>query len=124
MDLASARVYDLGQPYFAGMPHHPSHPPFLMTLAKRHGDYVAEGGVSSASEAITLGGHVGTHIDALCHFSCGGKLHGGVAAEDAQSYTSGFSRHSVDTIAPIVRRAVLLDIAGLEGVDALPDDFL
>ena len=22
-------VYDLAQPYFTGMPHHPTHPPFL-----------------------------------------------------------------------------------------------
>jgi kynurenine formamidase len=29
----------------------------------------------------------------------------------------------VDTVAPIVRRGVLLDIAGLEGVDALAADF-
>jgi kynurenine formamidase len=123
MDLAKAKVYDLAQPYFAGMPHHPNHPPFLMTLAKRHGDYVAKGEVSSASEAIGLGGHVGTHIDALCHFSCGGKLHGGVAASDVQSFTSGFVIHSVDTIAPIVRHGVLLDIAGQQGTDSLPADF-
>jgi kynurenine formamidase len=123
MDLSKAKVYDLGQPYFAGMPHHPNHPPFLMTLAKRHGDYVAKGGVSSASEAIGLGGHVGAHIDALCHFSCGGKLHGGISADGVQSFTSGFSVHSVDTIAPIVRRGVLLDIAGQQGMDALPYDF-
>jgi kynurenine formamidase len=29
----------------------------------------------------------------------------------------------VETVAPIVRRGVLLDIAGLEGVDVLPADF-
>lgn len=29
----------------------------------------------------------------------------------------------VDTIAPIVRHGVILDIAGLEGKDALPEDF-
>ena len=123
MDLSKAKVYDLGQPYFAGMPHHPNHPPFLMTLAKRHGDYVAKGEVSSASEAIALGGHVGTHIDALCHFSCDGKLHGGVPARDVQSFTSGFAVHSVDTIAPIVRRGVLLDIAGQQRTETLARDF-
>ena len=58
------KVYDLGQPYFAGMPHQPNQPAFLMTMMKRHGDYVATGEVSSASEAITLGGHVGTQIAA------------------------------------------------------------
>jgi hypothetical protein len=27
--LAWARVYDLGQPYFVGIPRHPNHPPYL-----------------------------------------------------------------------------------------------
>jgi kynurenine formamidase len=121
--LRRARVYDLAQPYFIGMPHHPSHPPFLFSLSKKHGDLVSQAGTSSAAEAITLGGHVGTHIDALCHFSCGGKLHGGAVADDVQSYGGGFKTLSVDTIAPIVRRGLLLDIAGLAGVDALPVDF-
>ena len=75
--LASATVYDLAQPYFIGMPHHPSHPPFLYSLVKSHGEYLAPNGASSASDAIALGSHTGTHIDALCHFSCGGKLYGG-----------------------------------------------
>ena len=52
----------------------PSHPPFLFSLVKQHGEYVGPTGNSSASDAIAMGSHVGTHIDALCHFSCGGKL--------------------------------------------------
>ena len=121
--IQSCRIYDLAQPYYAGMPHHPNHPPFLFGLNKKHGDYVAANGGSSASEALTLGGHVGTHIDALCHFSCGGKLHGGEDVAGLQSYTSGLERHAVDTIAPIFRRGILLDIAGQAGVEALPADF-
>ncbi|MGA2594298.1 MAG: cyclase family protein [Bryobacteraceae bacterium] len=121
--IRSARVFDLAQPYYPGMPHHPNHPPFLFGLNKKHGDYVAPNGASSASEALTLGGHVGTHIDALCHFSCGGKLHGGEEAAGLQSYASGLERYTVDTIAPIFRRGILLDIAGQAGVEALPADF-
>ncbi|HUO30995.1 MAG TPA: cyclase family protein [Bryobacteraceae bacterium] len=121
--LQSARVYDLAQPYYPGMPHHPNHPPFLFGLNKKHGDYVARNGASSASEGITLGGHVGTHIDALCHFSCGGKLHGGEEAAGVQSYAGGLERHTVDRIAPILRRGVLLDIAGHAGMLELPADF-
>jgi kynurenine formamidase len=83
--LASAKVYDLAQPYFTGMPHHPAHPPFLFSLVKAHGEYLGPIGNSSASDAIALGSHVGTHIDALCHFSCGGKLHGGDEAASLQS---------------------------------------
>lgn len=121
--LDNAKVYDLAQPYFTGMPHHPSHPPFLYSLLKRHGDYVAPGGASSAAEAIALGSHVGTHMDALCHFSCGGQLYGGVDAAAAQSYEGGFSQYSIDNVKPVLRRGVLLDVAREAGFDQLPVDF-
>jgi kynurenine formamidase len=121
--IQKAKIYDLAQPYFVGMPHHPNHPPFLFSLSKKHGDYFAEGGASSAAEAVTLGGHVGTHIDALCHFSSGGKLHGGIDAASVQSYDRGLERLSIDTVAPILRRGVLLDVAAHLGVDVLPAEF-
>ena len=120
--LEQAEVFDLSQPYYVGMPHHPAHPPFLYGLTKAHGDICFEGGGSSAAESIALGGHVGTHIDALAHFSKDGKMHGGVEAEGLQSYSSGLARHGVETIPPIVRRGVLLDVAAARGVDILPED--
>ena len=109
--IRGARVFDLAQPYFTGMPHYPTHPPFLFGLTKQHGETVGPAGNSSAADAIALGSHVGTHIDALCHFSCGGKLYGGIDVADAQSYGGGLREYSVDTIAPILRRGVLLDLA-------------
>jgi len=121
--LSSAKVYDLAQPYFTGMPHHPAHPPFLFSLIKEHGEYTGPGGNSSASESIAMGSHVGTHIDALCHFSCGGKLHGGDEVAALQSYGGGLRKHSIDTVPPILRRGVLLDIARASGLDVLPGDF-
>ncbi|MEO8657927.1 MAG: cyclase family protein [Bryobacteraceae bacterium] len=120
---ANSTVYDLAQPYFTGMPHHPSHPPFLFSLVKRHGDYVSPSGASSAADAISLGTHGGTHIDALCHFSSGGKLHGGVDAATAHSYECGFSAYPIDEVKPVVRRGVLLDVAAQAGVEALRADF-
>ena len=114
------KIYDLAQPYFIGMPHHPSHPPFLRSLNKMHGEY-ALGDASSSSETITFGGHVGTHIDALSHFSRGGKLHGGVSP--TQSYADGIAEYGVGDIAPIFRRGVLFDIANLMGLESLPEDF-
>lgn len=121
--LTSAKVYDLGQPYFVGMPHHPSHPPFLFSLTKRHGDYVGPNGASSSSESLGMSGHLGTHIDALSHISLGGRLHGGHEAKNAQSYSHGLERHSADMLAPIIHRGILLDIAGQENVASLPADF-
>src|SRR5215468_5025751 len=101
---SGSRIFDLSQPWFVGMPHHPAHPPFLFSLNKKHGDYVGPGGVSSASESLGLGGHVGTHIDALCHFSCGGALHGGAQAAGLQSYGGGLGALTVDTVKPMLRR--------------------
>src|ERR1700722_19721708 len=120
-DLLKERPYDLGQPYFPGMPHYPTHPPFLYSLTKKHGDILYGDGSTSAADAIALGTHVGTHIDALSHFSCNGICFGGHGI--AQTYEHGMSELGVDSITPIVRRALLLDIAGLEGVEVLPVDF-
>jgi kynurenine formamidase len=122
--LSSAKVYDLAQPYFVGMPHYPTHPPFLFSLTKIHGEIMLPNGGSSAADSIALGGHVGTHIDALSHFSCNGKLHGGRDTRDVQSYGGGVNHLSAETIQPIIRRGVLLDIAGLFGVQSLAKDFV
>jgi kynurenine formamidase len=128
IDLVAAirrcRAIDLAQPYYTGMPHHPAHPPFLYGLNKKHGDYVNPGGASSASEGLALGTHVGTHIDALCHFTCNGKLFGGEEVASVQTYAAGLERHTVDTIEPIFRRGVLLDIPKIAGLDVLPKEFV
>lgn len=111
------KPYDLAQPYFIGMPHFPTHPPFLFSLTKKHGEFSYEHGGSSAAESIAMSGHTGTHIDALCHFSCNGFFHGGAPVEGAQEY-SGIGYAHAETIEPIVRRGVLLDVAGAGVLDA------
>jgi kynurenine formamidase len=122
--LAEARVFDLAQPWFVGMPHYPTHPPYAYSLTKQHGEFVLPGGASSAADAIALGTHTGTHIDALCHFSCGGLLHGGRPAAEVQSYGAGLGVHAAAGIAPVFRRGVLLDVAAYLGVAALAEDHL
>jgi kynurenine formamidase len=89
-----------------------------MALMRRHGDLVRDDGMSGANELLTLGGHVGTHIDALCHVALNGRLHGDVDADSA-SRGGRFSAHGIETIAPIVCRGVLLDIPALDGRVAL-----
>jgi kynurenine formamidase len=120
--LASARVFDLSQPYYPGMPHHPAHPPYLFGLTKLHGDYNLPANGSSSSDAIACGSHCGTHIDALSHFSCGGFWFGGKPVE--QSSTTGMQHHSVEQIGPILRPAVLLDICGAQGNIPLDPSFV
>ncbi len=120
IELATAaRVYDLAQPFANGMPQSPNHPRFHLALARRHGDAVRDGGGSASAELLVLGGHVGTHVDALCHVSQDGLLHGGVSADDAQR-GGRFSSLGIETVAPFIGRGILLDVAALHGVDVLP----
>jgi kynurenine formamidase len=111
------RVFDLGRPMFAGMPQSPNHPRFLHSVMRRHGDVVRADGGSAANDLLVTGTHVGTHIDALAHVSHNGMLHGDVEASTAMQ-GGRFMTHGVHTIAPIVRRGVLLDVPATLGTDA------
>lgn len=109
------RVYDLGRPMFVGMPQSPNHPAYWHTMPRRHGDMVRPDGGSAANDMIVTGTHVGTHVDALAHVSHDGLLHGGIDAVEA-GRGGQFTQHGAHTIPPMVGRGVLLDIAGLLGV--------
>lgn len=111
-------VIDLGRQYRVGMPQSPNHPHFWHTLPRRHGDMTRPDGASAANDMITMGTHVGTHIDALAHVSLDGKLHGGADAVEA-GRGGKYVDHGVHTITPMVCRGVLLDVARAKGVDHL-----
>ena len=112
------RLFELGQPFFTGMPCSPNHPGFRMTLIRRHGDMLRPDGGSAANEIIVTGGHVGTHIDALSHVSHDGKLHGDVDAAQAQQ-GGVFTTHGAENLPGLLRRGVLLDVAAVHGVATL-----
>jgi len=116
------RIFDLGRPMFAGMPQSPNHPAFSLTLPRRHGDMVRADGGSAANDLLVTGTHVGTHIDALAHVSHDGRLHGGA---DARAAVQGgrYLEHGVHTIAPMVRRGVLLDVPAALGLDGCPPGY-
>jgi kynurenine formamidase len=111
-------IFDLGRPLFVGMPQSPNHPPFRMTLERRHGDMVRDDGSSASNEIIILGAHIGTHIDALSHVSFEGKIFGGIDAKEAV-VGGKFAVHGVETIKPIVQRGVLLDVPTALGLPCL-----
>jgi kynurenine formamidase len=119
--LATARVFDLAQPLESSTPCSPAHGGFRMTLRLRH-ELAADQGVAAANELITMGGHVGTHIDALSHISLHGRLHGGADAVVA-SADGRFATHGVETVPPMVCPGVLADIPALLGLDRLPPQF-
>ncbi len=116
--FTNAKIYDLAHPIEAAMPVSPNHPGFKIALQRRHGDMVRADGGSAANEMIMIGGHTGTHIDALCHVSHNGQLHGGHDAYAAQQ-GGRFKIHDVASIPLMFCRGVWLDIPTLKGVEVL-----
>jgi kynurenine formamidase len=119
--LRGAKVYDLEQPRYPGMPIHPVHRPgYFYALHRRHRDANQQPSRrTGASGVLTMMEHSGTHLDALCHQACDLRLFGGVPV-DAVETPGGFTQLGVETVPPLLGPGVLLDVAGWKGQPRLP----
>lgn len=120
--LLSADVEDLGRQLRNDMPQSPNHPKFFHALVTRHGDGFRDNDISAANDYISMGTHIGTHVDAPAHISANGSLHGGLAAAEAQ-LGGVFNDHGIHLFKPALMRAVLLDLPAVLGVDALEPEY-
>lgn len=127
MKLEGAKIYDLEQTRFGGMPSFPVlSPAYQYILHRRHGDTynpAQHGPRSAASGAIISPDHTGTHVDAICHQAGEMKLFGDVAITPSVETQFGFTRLAAETIPPIVARGFLLDVAHYKGGGALPENY-
>ena len=114
--LGNARIFDLEQLRYAGAPTHPAHAPGFNYFLHRHHARGASEARTGASGIVVMPEHSGTHIDALAHQAENLTLHGGIPADDVQT-SVGFKKLGVETMAPIVARGVLLDVAGERPLD-------
>jgi len=74
---------------------------------------------TSASGFLYTTEHAGTHIDALCHQAEDLRLYGGREVNASMQTPFGFTELGVETIAPLITRGVLLDIARQRGVERI-----
>jgi kynurenine formamidase len=122
--LKDARVYDLELPRFNGMPSWPLiRPGFHYALFRHHEDYYRpdkSGPRGSAAGLMMISDHSGTHFDALCHQSADLVMYGGIRIGPDVQTPYGFTRLGIETVPPVLRRGVLLDIPALKGLDELP----
>lgn len=117
-DPSALRVIDLEQPRKADDPISPGHvPPGYSYLLHRQHTPQPGDTRSSAAGVITQSDHAGTHIDALAHQAENVTCHGGRPAPEILT-SFGFKELGVETIAPIVTRGVLIDIAQHRGAPA------
>jgi kynurenine formamidase len=132
----TGRVYDLEVARGRGMPLWEGHPQFeVLTYRTPHGLRVQadqewlspennEWNIGVISDFILGTSHSGTHIDALSHITVGDDSHwhgGFTEAEHLGDF--GPLVHDAASLAPIVRRGVLIDVAGLTGADRLPKGY-
>lgn len=117
-----ALVYDLAVRLEGGMTHHVAHPPFSYTLVKKHGEHPYPGGISSAMELLTMGAHVGTHVDAPGHISLNGCVFGDRDVMGEQEWYSGVKVGSVEELPPLVGPGHLIDAEVLFGREVTSAD--
>ena len=120
--VREGRVYDVSHEIDAGAPYMPpNQTPFLMSIwaswkdsIKRRRKIGAVNDAGSNVERAEMTMHVGTHIDALGHFSIGDHLYNGLPAAEVVT-DWGLDRLGIEHMPPLVTRGVLLDVSGLDG---------
>lgn len=148
--IKQGKVYDLETTRFKGMPIWDGHCGFdILSYASPSGrrnmtedpenptafNWYQTGGMLDANnnsfdmglntELLITPLHVGTHIDAFCHWTTGEDNHyyNGYSSDQ---YCTNFGpvKCDVSKIPPMVMRGVLLDIAGYKGVDHLEPNYI
>ena len=120
--VQSGRLYDLSHEISANAPYLlPNQTPYLLSIwasfrdsIKRRRKTGATNDAGTNLERVEMTMHVGTHIDALGHFSIGDRLYNGLdAAEVVTDW--GLDKLGIEHAPPMIARGVLLDVAGLDG---------
>jgi kynurenine formamidase len=125
--FSGARIYDLEQPRYNGMPSFSgAKPSFVQLLHRRHADtynLAQSGQRSSASSAIITSDHAGTHVDAICHQAEDNKLFGAIEVTSEIETPEGFTQLGAETIPIIIGQGYLLDVARYLGKKVLPNSY-
>jgi kynurenine formamidase len=128
--LSGGHVFDLNVEYFIGMPSWVAagDPPYGIWMTHTPDGSIHDNlsGVGAAvherysycGDSIHLYTHCGTHVDTLNHLGHHGMFWNGWTA-DKDLGSRIWNKGGLDKYPPIIARAVLLDVAGMHGVDEL-----
>ncbi len=111
-----SHVIEIGAPRMAPnqSPYHIQSGPSSAGSIRRRRKMGATNDAGSNLERIEMTTHVGTHIDALGHFTMGDRMHGGYsAAETVDDF--GLVNLGIEHCPPMVTRGILLDVSRHDG---------
>ena len=132
--IKTGRVFDLGVPLDRTSYKWPGHSPteimsFRSPEGVKRGKDLADFNVHPRklgfhSCVLFISDNLGTQIDGLGHITTGADNHWYNGFRE-QDYATDFGilRADADSIPPIIGKAILIDVAGWKGVDALPANF-
>ena len=120
------QLFDLSHVIEFGAPRYePVQTPYLLLGApnwqgalRRRRQAGATNDAGSNLERIEMTTHVGTHIDALGHFTVGSEMYGGNDANEV-STDFGLLKLGIEHAPSIVSRGLLVDVSGLDGEEYL-----
>ena len=128
--LGGGHVFDLNVEYFIGMPSWVAagDPPYGIWMTHTPqgsiNDNLSGVGASAherysyCGDSIHMYTHCGTHVDTLNHLGHHGMFWNGWTA-DKELGSRIWNKGGLDKYPPIIARGVLLDVAGMHGVDQL-----
>lgn len=134
--VQQGRVYSLESRWWRGMPGHPVHPRFdVITYRSPRGEQIQkdqeylnppanEINYGFISELIMGTVHTGTHVDALCHVTCGPRAEwfgGHSSYENLGDF--GALNSDASALSPIVARGVMLDVPAALGIEHCPPEY-
>ncbi len=116
------RVYDLGLELNERIPHNAEFTRFALAFTHTPEGTGANSPFQFSADSIIGALHVGTHMDALIHVQAEDRIFGGELAREIRT-DRGWKKHGMETVAPIIGRGLVLDIAALRGVPRLEDGY-
>jgi len=118
--LDLSHVIENGAPRMAPnqSPYHMQIGPTSAGSIRRRRKMGASNDAGSNLERIEMTTHVGTHIDALGHFSKGDTLYGGYSATETVD-DFGLTHLGIENVPPMVTRGIVLDVSRHDGGDFL-----
>ncbi|MHB8619086.1 MAG: cyclase family protein [Chloroflexota bacterium] len=128
-------IFDLSSGWWPGMPVAAAHPPFQVVTyrtprgmrSERLFPYAAGGNAVNyafVTEIVSSTMHAGTHVDALCHVTCGddNAWFGGHSADEFLG-DHGALCDDASEMPPLVARGLLLDVPAAVRMERLPDGY-
>jgi kynurenine formamidase len=119
--IRTGEVIELGRVLRAGMPM-PATRRFDLHTKRTFMNPQANQRGSNEEVVTTELGQVGTQFDGFAHQSHGDSLYNCFTISEVATRT-GFTKLGIENVGTLMTRGVLIDVAGLKGVDTLPDAY-